>query len=203
MAFAATGLLLLLSMVNVANLLLARGTARTREMAVRAALGATRRNLFVQTVSESLSLPVRRPQSPAARLRGGARNCRASAARRCRERTVCALISPVLLFAAALMIVAGLVVGLAPLLTMGAGRVAAVMNEGGRAALQGRMTRRVLAGMVVAEIALAIALVAGAGRLLLSMRNLVTIDPGFTSAGRLAIDVRCRCVPTCSSLLAW
>ena len=96
---------------------------------------------------------------------------------------------PVFLFAAAVMMVAGLVVGLAPLLTTGAGRVVAVMNEGGRAALQGRTTRRVLAGMVVVEVALAIALVAGAGRLLLSMRNLVTINPGFTAAGRLAIDV--------------
>ena len=77
------------------------------------------------------------------------------------------------------------------------------MNEGGRAALQGRTTRRVLAGMVVVEVALAIALVAGAGRLLLSMRNLVTINPGFTgrSVGS-RLTSRCRFVHTCASLRA-
>jgi predicted permease len=189
MAFTATGLLLLLAIVNVANLLLARGTARAREMAVRAALGATRRDLVVQTVSESLvmagaatalAIPLAYGTLRMLVAVGGSALPRVDGMR---------LDVPVLLFAAALMIIAGVVVGLAPLLTTGAGRIAALMNEGGRSALQGRTTRRILAGMVVAEVALAIGLVAGAGRLLLSMRNLVSIDPGFTAEGRLAIDV--------------
>ena len=189
MAFAATGLLLLLAMVNVANLLLARGTARAREMAVRVALGATRRDLFVQTVSESLliagastliAIPLAYAGIRAIVAIGGSALPRADGMR---------LDIPVFLFAASVMVAAAIVVGLAPLLTTGMRRVAAVMNEGGRAALQGRTTRRVLAGMVIVEVALAIALVAGAGRLLLSMRNLVRIDPGFTAEGRLAIDV--------------
>jgi predicted permease len=188
MAFSATGLLLLLAMVNVANLLLARGTARAREMAVRAALGATRRDLFVHAVSESLliagaatavALPLASAAVRAILAIGGAALPRADDIR---------VDGPVFLFAAAAMIIAGLGVGLAPLVTMGARRVVAAINEGGRAALQGRTTRRVLAGMVVAEIALAIALAAGAGRLLLSMNNLLNIDPGFTAEGRLAID---------------
>jgi putative ABC transport system permease protein len=189
MAFVATGLLLLLAIVNVANLLLARGTARAREMALRTALGATRRDLFAHAISESLliagvataiAIPIASGAIRAIVVIGGSALPRADGIR---------LDAPVFLFAAAVMIVGGLLVGLAPLLTTSAGRVATAMNEGGRAALQGRTTRRVLAGMVVAEIALAIALVSGAGRLLLSMRNLVTIDPGFTAEGRLAIDV--------------
>ena len=63
------------------------------------------------------------------------------------------------------------------------------MSEGGRSGLQGRVTRRLLGAMVVVEVALAVALVAGGGRLLLSMQHLLAIDPGFTSEGRLAIDV--------------
>jgi predicted permease len=188
-AFTATGLLLLLAMVNVANLLLARGTARAREMAVRAALGATRRDLVVHAVSESLviagiatalAIPLASGAIRMVVAIGGSALPRVDGMR---------LDVPVLLFAAAVMILAGVGVGLAPLLTTGAGRVVAQMNEGGRSALQGRTTRRVLAGMVVAEVALAIGLVAGAGRLLLSMKNLVSIDPGFTAEGRLAIDV--------------
>jgi putative ABC transport system permease protein len=189
MAFAATGLLLLLAMVNVANLLVARGTARAREMAVRAALGATRRDLFVQTISESLliagastamAIPLAYGAVRAIVGIGGSTLPRADGLR---------LDVSVFLFAASMMVAAAIVVGLAPLLTTVTGRVVATMNEGGRAALQGRTTRRVLAGMVVVEVALAIALVAGAGRLLLSMRNLVSVDPGFTAEGRLAIDV--------------
>ena len=57
------------------------------------------------------------------------------------------------------------------------------------AARPGRATHRVLAGMIMAEVTLAIALVAGAGRLLLSMEHLLAIDPGFTADGRLAVDV--------------
>ena len=64
-----------------------------------------------------------------------------------------------------------------------------IANEGGRGGLHGPATRRVLGAMIVVEVTLAIALVAGAGRLLLSMQNLLAIDPGFTAEGRLAIDV--------------
>ena len=189
MAFAATGLLLLLAIVNVSNLLLARGTARVREMAVRIALGASRRHIFGQLAAESLvlagaatavALPLAHMAVRALVAIGGEALPRADDMR---------LGAPVFLFAAGLMIAAGLVVGLAPLLATGTRQLVSVMNEGGRAALQGRGTRRLLAGMAVAEVALAIALVAGSGRLLLSLRNLTAIDPGFTTDGRLAIDV--------------
>ncbi len=189
MAFAATGLLLLLAVVNVANLFLARGTARARELAVRVALGATRRTLFAQAVTESLvvavtatavALPLAYVMVRAIVAIGGASMPRVEGMH---------LDAAAFAFAAVVMIAAGLVVGMAPLLTRRTGAVLQALNEGGRAALQGRATRRLLAAMVVAEIALAIGLVAGAGRLLLSMRNIVAVDPGFTSDGRLAIDV--------------
>jgi putative ABC transport system permease protein len=187
--FAATGLVLLLAIVNVANLLLVRGTTRGREMAVRAALGATRGHLFRELLAESIliaaaatviALPLADAAVRAIVSIGGTALPRVDGMR---------LDLPVFLFSAGVMVIAGIVVGLVPLVTMAKNNLGELMNEGGRGGLQGRTTRRVLATMIVAEMTLAIALVAGAGRLLLSMEHIVGIDPGFTAEGRLAIDV--------------
>ena len=80
-----------------------------------------------------------------------------------------------------------------------------VMREGGRSGLQGRLTRRLLGAMVVVEVTLAIALVAGGGRLMLSLQRLLAIDPGFTSEGRLAVDVLLPAEPYAdpARLAAW
>lgn len=188
-AFAATGLLLLLATVNVANLLLARGTTRRREIAIRTALGASRADLLRSLLAESsliafaataAALPLAYVAIRAIVLVGGTALPRVEEMR---------LDPRVFLFSAVMRIVAGLVVGLAPASTMAAVNLTELSNEGGRGGLQGRATRRVLGAMVVAEVTLAIALVAGAGRLLLSMEHRLAIDPGFTSDGRLAIDV--------------
>jgi len=189
MAFAATGLLLVLAMVNVANLLVARNTARRREIAVRAALGATRFDLLRPLLAESsliaiaataVALPLTYAAVRAIVLIGGTALPRVDGMR---------LDPRVFLFSALVMIVAGLVIGLAPASTLATANLAELANEGGRGSQHGRATRRMLGAMVVAEVTLAIALVAGAGRLLLSMNHLLAIDPGFSSEGRLAIDV--------------
>jgi putative ABC transport system permease protein len=188
-AFAATGLLFLLAMVNVTNLLLARGTTRRREIAIRTALGATRSALLRSLLAESSLIAV---AATAAGLPLGYAAIRAivlvggTALPRVEEMR---LDPRVFLFSAVVMIVAALVIGLAPAATMAKANLTELSNEGGRGGLQGRTTRRVLAAMVIAEVTLAIALVAGAGRLLLSMQHLLAIDPGFASDGRLAIDV--------------
>jgi putative ABC transport system permease protein len=188
-AFAATGLLLLLATVNVANLLLARGTTRRREIAIRTALGATRGHLLRSLLAESfliavaataVALPLAYAAIRAIVLVGGTALPRVEGMR---------LDPRAFAFSALMMIVAGLVVGLAPATTMSATNLAELSNEGGRGGLHGRATRRFLGAMVVAEVMLAVALVAGAGRLLLSMEHLLAIDPGFASDGRLAIDV--------------
>jgi putative ABC transport system permease protein len=188
-AFAATGLLLLLAMVNVANLLLARGTTRGREVAVRAALGATRRDLLRPLLAESslialaataVGLPLAYVAVRAIVRLGGSALPRVEGMR---------LDAGVFLFSAIVMVIAVLVVGLAPATTMATPNLSELANEGGRGGLQGRTTRRVLAAMVVVEVTFAMALVAGANRLLLSMQHLLAIDPGFTSDGRLAVDV--------------
>jgi len=188
-AFAATGLLLLLAMVNVSNLLLARSTTRAREVAVRAALGATRWDIVRQLLAESLliaiaaaavGVPLASAAVRAIVLMGGAALPRVEGMQ---------LDPRIFLFSAVVMVAAGILVGLAPASTMARTNLAEIVNEGGRGGLQGRATRRVLGAMIVVEVTLAIVLVAGAGRLLLSMQHLLAIDPGFTSEGRLAIDV--------------
>ena len=188
-AFAATGLLLLLATVNVANLLLARGTTRRTEIAIRTALGATQADLLRSLLAESFlmamaataaALPLAYAAIRTIVFVGGTALPRVEGMR---------LDPRAFVFSAVMMVVAGLVVGLAPASTMSAANLAELSNEGGRGGLQGHATRRLLGAMVVAEVVLAIALVAGASRLLLSMEHLLAIDPGFVSDGRLAIDV--------------
>ncbi|MBX7185554.1 MAG: ABC transporter permease [Vicinamibacteria bacterium] len=188
-AFAATGLLLLLAVANVANLFLARGAARAREIAMRVAIGARRRHLARQLLAEALVI-----SAPAAVLGiglawvavraishiGGASFPRAEELR----------FDPmVAAFAAGLMLLATLLVGLIPALTTADLRIASIVNEGGRGTFGTPRTRGMLAAFVVGEIALAIALVAGAGRLLMSARNLIAVDPGFDTSNRLIVDV--------------
>jgi putative ABC transport system permease protein len=188
-AFAATGLLLLLAIVNVGNLLLARGAARARELAVQAALGATRWHLLRHLLAESVvisaaaaavALPLASMAVSGIAAVGGSTFPRADGLR----------FDPIVfVFAAGVMVVAGVLVGVLPAVTAGRTRLSVLVNESGRGAMQGRVTRRLLGAMIAAEVALAVALVAGAGRLLLSLEQLTAIDPGFAANGRLAVDV--------------
>ena len=188
-AFAGTGLLLLLAIANAANLVLARGLGRAREMAVRAALGATRLHLIRESRTQplllalaatALALPLALAALRVIVALGGPTLPRSADIR---------LDLPVFLFAAAVMAAAGIAIGVAPLVAMRPRRPVALLNEQGRTSVQGRSTRRALATMIVTEVALAITLVAGAGRLFVSMRQIAAIDPGFTADGRLAVDV--------------
>lgn len=188
-AFAATALLLLLAIANVANLLLARGAARVRDRAVRVAMGASRWHLIRELLAESMviavaaaaiGIPLAYGAVRAIRVIGGDAIPRADGLR----------FDPmVALFAAGVVMLAGIVVGLLPALTTADVRLMSAVNEAGRGGMQSVRTRRLLATLVVCEVTLAIALVAGAGRLLQSARNLLAVDPGFTAEGRLVVDV--------------
>src|SRR5262245_33440891 len=187
-AFGAAALLLLLAMASVANLLLARGAARARELAVRVAIGASRWHLIRQLLAESmviavgaaaLGIPLAYGAIRAIVVIGGTALPRADGLR----------FDPIVaLFAAGVMMIAGIAVGLLPALMTADVRLMSIANEGGRGGMLSSRTRRFLGALVICEITLAIALVAGAGRLLLSARNLLAVDPGFTAEGRLIVD---------------
>lgn len=187
-AFAATALLLLLAMANVTNLLLARGAVRARDLAVRVALGASRWHLIRQLLAESMLIALAAAAIGIPLAYGAVRAIVAIGGDALPRVDGLRFDPMVALFAAGVMMLAGVTVGLLPALTTADARLMSMANEAGRGGMQSTRTRRLLAALVVCEVTLAIVLVAGAGRLLLSARNLLAVDPGFTADGRLIID---------------
>ena len=185
----ATALLLVLACVNVTNLLLARGAARAREMAVRVALGAQRGRIVRQLLTESLLLSTIGAGLGMAAAYAGIRALLKIGASKLPRLDTLTFDTNVLLFALVALVVSGVLVGFAPALRLAATDVKTLMNESGRSASGGRATARWLGVMTVAEIALAVTLVAGAGWLIRSFANLRTIDLGFAAENRLLFDV--------------
>ena len=173
-------LLLLLACANIANLMLARGVVRQRELAVRAALGAGRGRLVGQLAIETLAIA----------LLGGVLGVVIAHAL---VRVLVLLAPPslprlgeivldgrALAFAAAATLVSGLLFGLLPAIRAGAASTGSALREN----IRGEGGRhRGLRGLVVAQLALALVLTSGAGLLAWSFQRLLAVDPGFTAEG--------------------
>ncbi len=185
----ATGVLLVLACVNVTNLLLARGAARAREMAVRVALGAARRRIVRQLLTESIILSTAGAVVGVLGAYAFVRLLLTIGAAQLPRLDEVSFDARVLLFALAALVVSGVLVGFAPALRLAASDLNTLMNEGSRSSSGGRSTARWLGALSVAEVALAVTLVAGAGWLVRSFDNLRTTDPGFAADGRLLFDV--------------
>jgi len=186
---AATGLLLLLACVNVTNLLLARGAARGREMAVRVALGAGRGRIVRQLLTESVVLSTAGAVLGVVVAYFSVRGLLALGASKLPRLDAVTFDLRVLLFALIVLVVSGLLVGFAPALRLAGTDVRTLMNESGRSTSGGRGTTRWLSVMTVAEVALAIMLVAGAGWLVRGFANLRSTNLGFVPTQRLLFDV--------------
>jgi putative ABC transport system permease protein len=185
----ATALLLLLACVNVTNLLLARGAARAREMAVRVALGAGRGRLVRQLLTESIALATAGALAGLFVAYAGVRLLLVIGAAKLPRLDDVPFDASVLLFALVALIVSGVLVGFAPALRLARTDVKTLMNESGRSSSGGRGTTRWLGAMTIAEIALAITLVASAGWLIRGFSSLSSTDPGFVADGRLFFNV--------------
>jgi putative ABC transport system permease protein len=187
--FAAVALVLLVASVNVANLLLARGAARAREVAVRHALGATRSRLARQFLVENLVVALAAAAAGVGLALAGLRVLLAMAPAEVPRLAMVAIDRRVLLATLAVSVLVGLVFGMIP--TAQAGRVdlqQALRDDGGSRASAGRGRRRLLAGLVVAEVALAVLLTTGAGLLIRSFWRLQQVRPGFDATGVLKAE---------------
>ena len=185
----ATGLLLLLACVNVANLLLARSAARAREMAVRAALGAGWGRLVRQLLTESMVLAAAGTIVGVAVGAIGLRALLAIGASTLPRLDTVPFDTRVLVFSLLMLIVTGAIIGLAPAVRLMRSDMKTLMNDNSRSASAGRGTTRWLMTMTVAEVALAIMMLAGAGWLVRGFAHLRQTDAGFVADKRLLFDV--------------
>ena len=177
---AAVGMVLLIGCANLANLSLARGTARDREVSIRASLGAGRWRLMRQFLTENVLLS----------LCGGVVGIALGYAMMAGLKLAMPRYSlpseaeigmdaGVLLFAVALSIFTGILFGLAPAIRATRPNLAGSMKEGGRGASTGGTSRRIRSALVVTEVALAFVLLTGAGLLIRSFFAMQDSDPGF------------------------
>ena len=188
--FASTTLLLLLACVNVTNLLLGRGAARAREIAVRTALGANRSRIIRQLLTESFLVTVLGAIAGLGFAFAGVRMLQTLGASKLPRLESVPFDAHVLGFAALVLLASGVMLGVAPAIRLARTDLKTLMNESGRSTIGGRGTAQMMGVMTVAEVALALMLVAAAGWLVQSFSRLRSTDPGFVTSGRLMVDVR-------------
>ncbi len=188
LSFGAVSLLLLISCTNVANLLIGRASRRQREMALRTALGAGRLRLVRQLVAESLILAALGAGAGGAIAAGGLRLLASNRALGIVQMNSVAIDARVIAFLFGVALISGLAFGVGPALFATRHAPASTLRAEGRALTGGRSLAR--RGLVVAQLALAVVLLIGAGLLARSLQQVVDIDPGFRPQGILTARVQ-------------
>jgi predicted permease len=187
---AAVALVTLIACANVANLMLARGEGRLREMAVRSSLGARTGDLIVAALTESVLLSMLGGAAAIAVAYWGTSVLDAVRPASLQALGEARLDPPVLAFTAGLSLLTGLLFGLTPAMQAArAGRAHGTLRAEGRGNTMGRSGWRLRGAIVASELALAVMLLAGAGLLIRSFSRLTSVEPGFTTSGLLTFQL--------------
>ena len=173
----AVGFVLLIACVNVANLLLARSMSRQREFAVRVALGASQARILRQVFTESVLLAVAGGTVGLFLAKWGTRTALAFVPQSLPRAEEIALNAPVLLFTLCVSIAAGILFGTIPAWRASKGNIGTALKETGRSVAGGRSHTQ--SAFVIAETAMALVLLIGAGLMIRTLVYLWASDPGF------------------------
>ncbi|MGA6957183.1 MAG: ABC transporter permease [Candidatus Acidiferrales bacterium] len=187
--FAAVMFVLLIASANVANLFLVRGAARSKEIALRMAFGASRSRIIRQLLTESFVLAFLGGALGLAFAFGGIRVIARLIPQGTLMGASIALSDAVLLFTAGIVVFAALVFGMAPAMHWAKRDMQGELKEGGRTASVGASQNRLRGILAVAEISLALVLLAGAGLMLKSLYRLVNVNPGFQPERVLTMEM--------------
>ncbi len=185
--FGAVGLVLLIACANLANLLLARSTARAREFGIRAALGASRGRMVRQLLTESVVLSLAGGAFGVLLAALGMRVLLAALPHTLPRSGNIGLHLPVLAFTLVASIAVGILFGLAPALQCASPDVQGALQKGSRGTATGR--HRLLSRLVMVQFALTLVLMTGAGLLLRSIHKLWHVNPGFDTRHVISFQV--------------
>lgn len=191
MLFAAVAVVLLIGCANVANLLLARATARHKEISIRAALGASPGRITTQLVVESVILALLAGAVGLLLAFWGVDALLAFAPADIPRLDSVTVDGRVLLFTTVLSIVTGIVFGIAPALSASRPDLTEALKEGSRGSTEGKRNR-LRSGLVVAAVSLSLILLAGAGLLLRSFIHVTRLDAGYDFRNAIAFDFHPR-----------
>ena len=185
----AVAFVLLIACANVAHMLLARASARHREMSVRLALGASRARLLRQLLTESIVLSLVGGALGIVLATAGLRTLVALAGSSLPRAETIGLDPAVLVFTTVVSLVTGVAFGLLPAVRVSRSEMAEALRDGARGSTEGAGRSRTRSILVASEIALALVLLAGAGLAMRSFAALRAVDPGFDPRGVLSAIV--------------
>ena len=185
----AVGFVLLITCANVAGLMLARASGRTKELAIRSALGARASHLIRQTLADSLLMAAGGSVLGLGLAFSGVNALRGLAPDNTIRSAAIPMDAYVLLFTLAVGVLAAILFAVAPAWQLSRAADFEFLKEGGRSNSAGRGRQRLRSALVVAEVGLAMVLLVGAGLFLRSLQHLQAVNPGFEPRGLMSAQV--------------